>query len=66
MPNLREMREKLAKMRAKPITEAEQLANLKHETERICVGCGGHVEPECDCIDCGTYNPRLWTNPEQD
>lgn len=66
MPTLGEMREKLAAMRAhndaqrgRPLTPAEQLANLEHELERICVCCGSHVEPACDCIDCGQYNPPM-------
>ena len=66
MPTIAEMRAKLHEWRrdadakrALPLTDAEKLANLERALACICVNCGSHVEPECDCIDCGQYNPAM-------
>lgn len=38
-----------------PLTDAEKLANLAYALERICISCGGEVEPKALC-KCGRWN----------
>ena len=41
--------------RGRPLTDAEKLANLSRAIARICVACGGEVEPNALC-KCGRWN----------
>lgn len=52
---LAEIRERMDRERGRPLTAAEQIANLARAMKRICPGCGYECEPGARC-QCGTIN----------